>query len=353
MERLKAFRHLEGLTQAQLGDLLGVSAQVVSTVESGRRLSGLGTSPTGYSLARMRVLPGMTEPMHRSRASTHQSSRKRTQELLRLAGEVFTFLASKSPQVPSIRLRPVPFSADRDDLEQVSAQLRDEALRHSTEEPLENLTSLIERAGICLVPIVGMSGVDGLSSWVEDIPVIGINPQQPGDRFRFTLMHELVHLSIHKHKNPNNEREANGIASAILMPQAAIQSLLDERMTLLDFERLKTEWGVSIAALVRRAKDLAVIGDDRYRSLQIQMSRWRKQEPASFVPVPGQLFPKMMHAGGGVTKVSQIMGIKESHVASLVDWRKLGLVKVFANPQQQARTSSIQASLSKQGLSLV
>ena len=70
-------------------------------------------------------------------------------------------------------------------------------LDHEETGPIQNLTAAAERAGICLIPIVGLPGIDGLSSWVNGVPVIGVSPNIPGDRFRFTLAHEIGHLLMH------------------------------------------------------------------------------------------------------------------------------------------------------------
>jgi Zn-dependent peptidase ImmA (M78 family) len=49
---------------------------------------------------------------------------------------------------------------------------------------------------------------------------------------------------------------------------------------------LKTQWGISIAALVRRARDVGAIGESEYRSLNIELSAagMRKAEPVELPP---------------------------------------------------------------------
>jgi Zn-dependent peptidase ImmA (M78 family) len=88
---------------------------------------------------------------------------------------------------------------------------------------------------------------------------------------------------------------------------------------------MKSAWGVSVAALVYRAHELGYIDDQRYRALQIQMSRWRKSEPATFTPVPGQLLPRLVEANGGVAAVAKTMGINRHHLGKLVNWNHLRL----------------------------
>lgn len=47
-----------------------------------------------------------------------------------------------------------------------------------------------------------------------------------------------------------------------------------------------SKWGMSVAALIRRAHDLQVIDDDAYRDYEIQLSRlgWRTSEPGHVDP---------------------------------------------------------------------
>ncbi|MGB8403863.1 MAG: helix-turn-helix transcriptional regulator, partial [Mycobacterium sp.] len=79
MNRLRAFRDIEGLNQGDLAELLGVSVPMVSAIESGRRSFGGDLEVLGYSNDRL-VLPDMSDPIHRARASTAVAAKKRAKE---------------------------------------------------------------------------------------------------------------------------------------------------------------------------------------------------------------------------------------------------------------------------------
>jgi Zn-dependent peptidase ImmA (M78 family) len=51
---------------------------------------------------------------------------------------------------------------------------------------------------------------------------------------------------------------------------------------------LKQKWGLSVAALIRRAFDLDVISERQYREFNIRLNRlnWRKVEPGLLPPEP-------------------------------------------------------------------
>ena len=109
---------------------------------------------------------------------------------------------------------------------------------------------------------------------------------QPADRVRFTLAHELGHLVMHKFPSSNMEDEANIFASSFLMPAADIRHSFIGRnkIDLALLGALKQEWRVSMQSLLMRAKSLGFIDDSRSSYLWRQMSArgLRLREPAQF-----------------------------------------------------------------------
>ncbi len=325
MNRLRSYRRIEGVSQAELGQLLGISPQLVSAIESGRRSLTVPLDPLGYGPQRDDV-PEMTEPLHRQRSTTRVSSTRRAKELLRLAGEAFSELSELTPKAPENQLERLGTVESDAEIDERATEVRCAVLRQEESGPIKNLTAAIERAGITLVPIVGLEGIDGLSSWVNDQPVIGLNVGVPGDRFRFSLAHEVAHLVLHTKKGETSEQEANRFASALLMSDEEFELAMPQRPVLRDFIELKATWGISVAALVYRARQFDYIDDKRYRSLQIQMSKWRRNEPGEFAPVFGRLLPQMVEANGGVRSVSTALGLNPEHLREVTNWHPLRLV---------------------------
>jgi Zn-dependent peptidase ImmA (M78 family)/transcriptional regulator with XRE-family HTH domain len=309
------------MTQQELGDLLGMSASMVSAVEKGRRAFAGDLTVLGYAQHRL-ALPDMSDPLHRHRASTAVAAKNRAHELLRLSGEVFAELRELTPRAPEILLDRHAAPMTVDEVDDLAADTR-AALGHEERGPIQNLTNLVERSGVCVVPIVGLDGIDGLSAWVDGVPVIGLSPAVPGDRFRLTLGHELGHLLFHSVKGANTEAEANRFAVSLLFPPAEFEAAMPDRPQLRDFVALKASWGVSVAALVYRAHDLGYIDDARYRALQIQMSKWRRTEPGMFDPALGSLFGRLVEANGGRAEVARSLGVNERHLAGAMSWSHL------------------------------
>lgn len=327
-QRLLAYRKLAGLSQSDLADRVGASTNTVSLIERGRRDFDLDVAPLRYRADRFRTFPTMSEPLHRAKASTLVSARDRAKELLRLAGEIFVELAPTVESVPKALLPRVPEPFGPAEVDEFAEEVRVGVLGQERDSPITNLTALIERAGVILVPVVGLPDIDGLSSWVDlsgvVYPVIGVDPSKPGDRYRLTLLHELGHLAMHRRTSESAEDQANSFARAVLIPTDRLEQLFaGPPPTLSDLVRAKSTWGVSVAALIYGSHRLGLIDDKRYRSLQIQMARWKRKEPGHFPSVPGGLLPQLVEVSGGAMAVGEKLGIDPRHVRDVTNWNYL------------------------------
>jgi Zn-dependent peptidase ImmA (M78 family) len=110
-----------------------------------------------------------------------------------------------------------------------------------------------------------------------------------GDRRRFSVAHEVGHLVLHhvpKGFPHALEQQADAFAEAFLLPAAAMRAALVPPITLTTLADLKARWGVSLQALIRRARTLECITPSQYWSLYAQLGArgWRTAEPIA-VPV--------------------------------------------------------------------
>jgi Zn-dependent peptidase ImmA (M78 family) len=84
------------------------------------------------------------------------------------------------------------------------------------------------------------------------------------------------------------EHEAYAFASELLMPKAALMQELTTPVTLATLAPLKLRWRVSLQALIRRARDLAIVSERQYYYLSEQIARsgLRTAEPPNLaVPI--------------------------------------------------------------------
>ena len=153
--------------------------------------------------------------------------------------------------------------------------------------PVRHLCKLLERNGIIIFRMdFGTDKIDGVTSvTASNRKVVFLNSKMPNDRVRFSLAHELGHLVMHIERPPlsveNVEDSADKFASEFLMPGEEIKN---DFSTVFNFDtlgQLKRKWGVSMRALVRRAKDLGMISQTAYRNMQINFSKrgYNRKEP--------------------------------------------------------------------------
>jgi Zn-dependent peptidase ImmA (M78 family)/transcriptional regulator with XRE-family HTH domain len=186
-----------------------------------------------------------------------------------------------------------------------------------SEGPVRDLTQALEKGGvIVVVRPLGSAAQDAVSSWPHEAgrpPVLVVNSGLPGDRQRFTVAHELGHLVMHRLPGEDQEREADAFAAELLAPAEQVRPDL-EGLTTADLRRLaalKPVWGMSIAALVRRAADVGVISERQYREFHLRLNRmgWRQSEPIALAPeqprVLEGLLRSRLEAGASVADLAR------------------------------------------------
>lgn len=107
------------------------------------------------------------------------------------------------------------------------------------------------------------------------------------NRSRFNAAHQLGHLVMHDDAAgvPEAERQANEFAAAFLMPERDVRRELPVRPDWRALSEMKARWGVSMAALLMRARTLGVMSESTYVSASKVMSArgWRRHEPGDGV----------------------------------------------------------------------
>ena len=213
-------------------------------------------------------------------------------EIYRISAALFLRSVELAPRVsppPSID----PDQYDRD-VERIARDVRQ--FWSLPRGPVEDVTSLLENAGILVVAFdFGTDLCDGFSQHAVDrMPAaVFINTRQPKDRMRFSLAHELGHIVMHHLPNPDMESEANRFASEFLMPEADIRKDLFG-LSLEKFQALKLHWRVSMQSLIMRAHTLGRLTDSAYRYYMVNMGKrgWRAREPVELTNVREQ--PKLL-----------------------------------------------------------
>lgn len=188
-----------------------------------------------------------------------------------------------SPDLP----KPAP-AMDFNDAEAIARQLR--AVWNVGNRPLDNLVQMAEDRGVIVIGWDDESGrFDGLSGWCGEYPVTVINANSSADRKRFNLAHEIGHLVMDTTRaSVDDESLAHRFAAAFLVPDEHAYHELGRQRRHLDWGELmmlKRKYGLSMAAWVRRARDLKIISEHCYEALSIERSKfgWRMREPVEYL----------------------------------------------------------------------
>ncbi|WP_324675035.1 helix-turn-helix domain-containing protein [Mycobacterium sp. 663a-19] len=155
--------------------------------------------------------------------------------------------------------------------------------------PIDDLHALMDDAGVVIV-VRDFDAVaqDAFSTWpAGKAPLMVVRAGLSADRERFSICHEIGHVLMHVAPTDGQEQQADAFAGEFLAPAAQIGPQL-AGLTTRDFKRLmdlKQQWGLSIGALIQRAKTLKLISDRQFREFRVKLSQlgWNTVEPA---PVP-------------------------------------------------------------------
>lgn len=326
-------REARGWTQTDLARAANLSQGVISKIEAGtvelnvERLVQLARAldcPPDV-LERELSVPGIevTCLHHRRRSSTMTvRTMKKIEAIIHLSRIGVEGLLDGVELVSTHALERIPLAPDRSPVG-IARTLR--AKWDVQSGPIKNLIRLVEAAGIVIVirPL-GTGGQDAVSTWPHDSSrpaIMLVNAGLPPDRLRFTIAHEVGHLVMHTVPGEEQETEANIFAGEFLAPADEIRPAL-VNLTTADFRRLlslKNEWGMSMAALIRRAHDLATITDRQYREFQVRLGKlgWRKSEPGEVPDETPMSVKKIIdlqrrHNGYDDGELARLAGMTES-----------------------------------------
>jgi Zn-dependent peptidase ImmA (M78 family)/DNA-binding XRE family transcriptional regulator len=193
-----------------------------------------------------------------------------------------------------------------DEAEAAASQLRHDW--QIGEDAIVNLTELLEERGIKIALLNGPDDFDGACAATQDGKhvLIALNAERPGERMRFTAAHELGHW-VMKFPDDMHEKDiehcCHRFAGAFLYPEACVtadfgghkRSRVHPRELLI----AKQQYGLSMAAVLRRLKDLDLLSDSGYQYSSIQFSKngWRKEEPEPLPPETPRRFESLVFWG--------------------------------------------------------
>lgn len=296
-EMLMLARDAAGKTQSELAKELGVQQATVSKMEAG--LLGVTNEMVEMLAARLNVTKELfyqsdriygfnsTVFFHRKRATLPERILRRLHAFLNVTRMRIGRLIRGVEAQPEIHFPQLDLGEYQDDPEEIARLVR--GIWMVPEGPIRNITECIEAAGGIVIRVpFGSAKIDAISEWVPGYPpifLVNADSSISGERLRLTIAHELGHMVMHRLPNPEMEEQANKFAAELLMPRRSIKGSL-YRLTFAKLLLLKGVWKVSMAALIRRARDLGTITEAQYKYWFINLGRkgYKLVEPDEIPP---------------------------------------------------------------------
>jgi len=336
--RLETLRHIHGLTQRQLGERIGVTQSQLSRLERGdaplsAELATVASEAFSEPLRFFQVPPSVATAgpvAFRRKAAMRAPERDRVTALYQEASRAFAHVSEASGYHEFVS----DFGGRFDDPAGAAAAVRAE-VGLTGEQPVRNVTRLLERLGIGVVSDLEADHDDESRGDVSGITVPFKHNRRPlvatlsigrGDVQRLTIAHELGHLILDRNaptvscatRSPQ-EQAAFALGRALLMPPSVLTTRVSESSTLKQLLELKSEFGMSVGAIVYYANRIGAISDARARTLQIQIASrgWREREPVDVTPEKPMLLRQAMakvYPAGTVARASHDLGIEPSRL---------------------------------------
>ncbi len=294
--RLRIARQAAMLKKKDLAERVGVSAAAISQYEKGQ------TNPSTRVVAALSLALGVpvafflsdrdlgeapaTTAHFRSLRATTQQERDRAFAHALLAWEL-TRTLERRVRLPPVDL-PDNLSVRIDDpIQAVEDAAR--SARHYFQlgsGPISNVIRLLESKGVICTRLPAKTRrVFAFSCDFPGRAVVVLSTERTHRAAgRFDAAHELGHMLMHHDEEPGShavERQAHTFSAEFLAPTSEIRDLLPRTANWKQLLELKQVWGVSIQALLFRARTLGIMPEYTYRRAMTEINArgWRSNEP--------------------------------------------------------------------------
>lgn len=291
--RLTMARELAGLRKRELAQRVERTAAAVSQYELGQsgpsastlaRCAAALELPVGFfESGRPQLRLDTTQAHFRSLRATTAVGRRQALAHVELLWEL-TEALDQAIELPPIDLG-LPLGIPHGDPARTARTVR--KAWDLTAGPIVHLVRNLEARGIVVtrIPAVDAATIDAFSSALHGRPTIALTDKGNPMRRRFSVAHELGHLLLHPDPapgSPAHERQANAFAAEFLMPAQEVRPLLPTPVDVRALKEVADGYGVSVAALLYRGKDLGAYGESTMRRALATLTAlgWRTDEPA-------------------------------------------------------------------------
>lgn len=289
--RLKLARKMAGMSQQNLADALDqrITKQALSKYELGEMM------PTGEMLlavskalkqkpdffVKQKTLElGRVDFRKRTKLSLKQEESiiERVRDFVERYLELEEILQVKNPFENPLKNFKI---TQKNELNKAAQALRESW--NLGDDPIPNISEMLEMRGIKVVIIEADEAFDGLATTTESgIPIIVVNKNGISiERLRFTIVHELAHTLLNLEILGDNEKLieewCHYFSSCFIIPDNMVYKLLGSKIRnylyINELEKIKSYFGISIRALVHRFKTMGIITPTYYIKWNVYLSK--------------------------------------------------------------------------------
>lgn len=322
-QRLKEALQFRGMRMTELANKIDIKKQSLSLYANGENVpsyenvvkiaKGLGF-PFEYFMTEDLCTTTTDNTYFRSQATASKMMQNAQKTKLEYVAKVYEVLLNYV-DFPDRNLPPVFFTNTDDPLEADSNEILEqiELVAKTVRNywkigmgSIDNMQYLLESNGII---VTGFNNIDEkIDAFSQRINVenhgtvfiiaLAIG-EKPDTRLRFDMAHELGHILLHNWDDSNEslskdrfnalEKQANMFASAFLLPRETFGKEVAPYATNVEYYRsLRKKWGVSMQAMMYRARQLNLITANQFQYMMRTVSAkgWRTHEPGD---TPGKL----------------------------------------------------------------
>lgn len=309
---LKRARLLKNLSLNEAGKLLKMSGPGIAKYEKGEikpNSQKIIEFAQAYDVPALKLLESYVQP--KMKFTSFRKSKKLKGQNLELLQEVIQNEVAKLLEVikindckKQIKIKKYKCSS-LIDADEAATQFRKD-VNFSPIQPISDLINTLENLGIVIIQILNANnlfdGFDGLSEYVDDIPVIVLlDGIEDGSVQRFTIAHELGHLVLNfTDEKLDKEKLCDRFANSLLMPKEAVINefgLSRNNINFYELKAFKKEYNVSLRSIIHRLKDLKIISEYTYKKLSASLSKnfGSKNEPLEIKPEKSYQFKKIVY----------------------------------------------------------
>jgi len=332
-EKLRLARLLNGMTLKELGDAVTASRQFIHQLEGDIRqppedmLYALCETLSVRKNFFYKKLDNDVKFEHchfRKRKTTPVGLANRVCSYSTIFEELVGFLSEyvefPEPDVPDL-------SNNADTYTNLEIEEAAESCRKhwklGLDNPIENITNVLENAGVVITSFSGVSEkVDALSLYRKRPIIIRNSAKESPCRLKFDLAHECGHFVLHNGTETGDiitESEANRFASAFIFPRSSFvreftrNFVVNRESSWQPIYQLKIRWGMSLKAIIYRAHFLKIISSQQYRAANVRLSKTGQTKNEKFDDRVEKEVPELLTSS--IKLLNQALGINFSKLA--------------------------------------